>query len=201
MRLPIALAAFPVLALACTPSHLAAQSDAVPPRVTRLGARNAFGPGITAVSPRHVQFELTRAAHVIVLRVDAEGGIEPIFPQPSDEPADRAAGVWAITAPPLAAAERGPERPFDPRLQSPAALARGARRGWPPPEDTAGTATPYWLVITSDAPTSAAELRARLEGMNLTFRTVEAELEALPRALVAKRAQTWSAYYAPVLPP
>jgi hypothetical protein len=36
--------------------------------------------------------------------------------------------------------------------------------------------------------------------MKLEFASVKAELQALPRARVAKRAATWAAYYAPVEP-
>src|SRR2546423_13271378 len=49
--------------------------------VTRLGAADAYGPGITTVSAGQVEVTLARPAHVIVLRVAQDGGHEPIIPR------------------------------------------------------------------------------------------------------------------------
>src|SRR6266516_2467851 len=58
---------------------------------TRLGAADAYGPGITAVSAGQVHFTLVRPAYVIVLRVGQDGGIEPIAPR-AGEPTQYDAG-------------------------------------------------------------------------------------------------------------
>ena len=104
--------------------------------VTRLGAADAYGPGITTVSAGQVQFTLARAGR---------------------------------RAPPP-----------------------GADLG-----DSVSTPPAFWLVIVSDVATNASEVRTRLQAMKLEFPSVKAELEALPKALVAKRAGSWAAYYAP----
>src|SRR5438874_12371386 len=67
--------------------------------VTRLGAADAYGPGITAVSAGEVQFTLVRPAHVIVLRVGQDGGIEPIAPR-AGEPTQYDAGLHGVEGPP-----------------------------------------------------------------------------------------------------
>src|SRR5207248_6171472 len=68
--------------------------------VTRLGAADAYGPGITTVSAGQVQFTLARPAHVIVLRVAQDGGIEPILPR-AGEPTQYEAGLHGVEGPPL----------------------------------------------------------------------------------------------------
>jgi hypothetical protein len=168
--------------------------------VTRLGAAHAYGPGIVGVSSQQVVFHLTRAAHVIVLRVDAAGDIEPIFPVWSDQLTEYPAGAHSIEGPPLDTATQ-PSKMIDPVLRSPAAVARAGRRAPPPgadlePRDVAPAAT--WLLIVSDVPTSASELRARLEALHHGYVSVRREVEALPRDLLAQRTRVWAAYYAAV---
>jgi len=136
------------------------------PGVTRLGAADAYGPGITAVSTGGVEFLLERPAHVIVLRVGQDGSIEPIVPR-AGEPTQYDVGVHSVEGPPLDEARVSPVR--EPVLRAARALAPGADLGD--------------LVITPQA-------------FKLTFPSVTAELEALPKALVAKRAGSWAAYYA-----
>src|SRR5437660_115190 len=136
------------------------------PGVTRLGAADAYGPGITAVSAGGVEFLLERPAHVIVLRVGQDGSIEPIVPR-AGEPTQYDVGVHSVEGPPLDEARVSPVR--EPVLRAARALAPGADLGD--------------LVITPQA-------------FKLTFPSVTAELEALPKALVAKRAGSWAAYYA-----
>jgi len=165
--------------------------------VTRLGAADAYGPGITTVSAGQVQFTLARPAHVIVLRVAQDGGIEPILPR-AGEPTQYEAGLHGVEGPPLDATGGSPVH--EPVLRSAEALARAGRRAPPPGADlgdSVSTPPAFWLVIVSDVATNASEVRTRLQAMKLEFPSVKAELEALPKALVAKRAGSWAAYYAP----
>ncbi len=168
-------------------------------RVTRLGAARSFGPGILQASTLELRFELIRPAHVIVLQLDPSGGITPLFPLDSTASL-REAGVHALTAPPPVVASAREVRVTQPVLQTAAELARAGRQARPPAVDIPDTAAAvaYWLLIVSDAPTSGAELRAELESMRLNFRSVDEELRALPKTLVARRTKDWGAYYAPV---
>src|SRR5437660_5719033 len=68
--------------------------------VTRLGAADAYGPGITAVSAGRVQFTLARPADVIVLRVGQDGGIEPITARAGEATPDDD-GLHGDEGPPL----------------------------------------------------------------------------------------------------
>ena len=170
------------------------------PGVTRLGAAEAYGPGILGVSSTEVVFELKRAAHVIVLRVDRDGSIEPIFPVRSDQPTEYPAGAHSITGAPL---DTLPPAPGvrDPVLRSAAAAARAGRRAPPPGADLEPREVPplaVWLVIVSDVPTSATELRTRLESLHREYVSVRREVEVLPRDLLGKRTRAWAAYYAAV---
>ena len=190
----------PTLLVACLLAGYAGRfASSQSPRggVTRLGAADAYGPGITAVSAGRVQFTLARPAHVIVLRVGQDGGIEPITPR-AGEPTQYDAGLHSVEGPSL------DDAPgllvHEPVLRSAEALARAGRRAPPPGADLGDSVvTPkaFWLVVVSDVATSASEVRARLQAMTLDFSSVKAELEALPKALVGKRAGSWAAYYAP----
>jgi hypothetical protein len=87
-------------------------------------------------------------------------------------------------------------RLLDPVLRSPDALVRAGRAAPAPESARVDSTTHYWLLVTSDVQTSASELRTRLEAMRRTYPSVQAELEALARGLVATRATLWAAYYA-----
>src|SRR5436190_24196674 len=97
--------------------------------VSRLGAAEAYGPGITAVSAGQVQFTPGRPAHVIVLRVGQDGGFEPIAPR-SGAPTQYDAGLHSTEGPSL------DDAPgllvHEPVLRSAEALARAGRRAPPP---------------------------------------------------------------------
>jgi hypothetical protein len=167
--------------------------------VTRLGDARQFGPGIVLATIPEVRFELTRPAHIIVLRVDPAGGIEPVFPPDTGAFTERAPGVHAIAAaapePPASA------RLADPVMRSPDALARGGRAVRPPAagsDDFEPTVVAYWLVIVSDTLTTAAGVRALLGEARLDFGSLQEELRALPKILVGGRARRWGAWYAPV---
>jgi hypothetical protein len=174
--------------------HAAPRAEA-PLAVTRLGAVDTYGPGIVSASPRDVRFKLARPAHVIVLRVERDGSIEPVFPVRGDDVTQQGVGQHFVEAP-------EPERVapatrlLDPVLRSPDALVRAGRLAPPPASPIVDSTARYWLVIASDVATSADELRARLEAMRREYRGVQAEVEALARGLTAGRATTWAAYYA-----
>jgi len=199
MRLPIAVA---ILALA---PHLgSAQSGSSAPTVTRLGSRNAYGPGIVTSESRRLEIELTRPAHIIVLKVDPDGSIQPVFPAPGEQVTERPAGRQEIAL----LAQSGPARPSADVPHAAAPVMRSAqqlaREGQPARPRATGDDVPeaapitgYWLLIASDVATSAEELQERLETMTLQFPSIKAELEALPRALVARRTKVWAAFYAP----
>ncbi len=166
-----------------------------PLAVTRLGAADAYGPGIVSVSPSEVRFELAQPAHVIVLRIEQDGTIDRIFPQRDDEPTQQQVGWHYMEAPePEVGA---PPRILEPVLRSPDDLVRAGRRAPPPASPIVDSMAPtYWLVVASDVPTSASQVQSLLRSARREYRSVKVELEALPRTLVVGRATTWAAYYA-----
>jgi hypothetical protein len=185
------------LLLPLAPISLGAQSSI--PRVTRVGSAKAFGPGILYANARELRFELSRSAEVIVLQLDPTGGISPMFPTDS-EPGLRPAGVHVLAAPLPDEVTSSEELRLTPRMQTAQELARAGRSVRPPAAalpDTAAVVA-YWLVIVSDAPTTGPEVRAQLESMPLEYNSVEAELRALPAALVGKRTKNWGAFYTTV---
>ena len=177
------------------------------PNVSRLGSRTAFGPGIVAAEARRVEFDLTRPAHVIVLLVDPDGSIQPVFPASGERTTERAAGrqVVELKAAP-GAAQAGPEGPHaaPPVMRSAQQLASEGERARPSAtgddEPRVAPVTAYWLVIVSDVPTTAEEIEERLGAMTLQFSSLKAELEALARGLVARRTKVWAASYSPAVP-
>jgi hypothetical protein len=199
MRFPIAAAA-----LALAPHIAWGQAGPPPPNVTRLGSRTAYGPGIVAAEARRVEFELTRPAHVIVLLVDPDGSIQPVFPAYGERTTERPVGrqVVELKATP-GAAQTGPEvsHAAPPVMRSAQQLAMEGERARPratgDDEPRVALVTPYWLVIVSDVPTTAEDIEQRLEAMTLQFASMKAELDALARALVARRTKVWAASYAP----
>jgi len=198
MRFPIIVAA---VALVPTVSWGQAGGG---PNVSRLGSRTAYGPGIVAAAARRVEFDLTQPAHVIVLLVDPDGSIQPVFPASGERTTERAAGrqVVELKAVP-GAAQAGPDVPHaaPPVMRSAQQLAMEGERARPratgDDEPRVTPVTPYWLVIVSDVPTTADEVQQRLEAMTLQFSSMKAELEALARGLVARRTKLWAASYAP----
>lgn len=197
---------FPLVALLVLAPHTAwAQSAPSPagPYVKQLGSRKVFGPGIVAANRRQVEFELTRPAHVIVLLVDLDGSIQPVFPTPEVTNSELGQGRQTIELSAEIAAQRRAEGPHAPptRFTSGQQLAREGRRSRPSAagDDPAPKVpeSPYWLVILSEVPTSAAELQERLESMSLQFTSLEAELEGVARGLVVRRSKLWTAMYTP----
>jgi len=173
--------------------------------VTRLGQRTTYGPGIVAAAARRVEFDLTRSAHVIVLLVDPDGSIQPVFPASGENTTERAAGrqVVELNASTVTA-QTGREVPHaaPPVMRTAQQLASEGERARPSAtgDDAPALVTPYWLVITSDVPTTAEDLQSRLEAMTLQFSSQKAELEAVARQLMARRTKAWAASYAPAGP-
>lgn len=193
--------------LVVAPRLGAAQASAPLP-VTRLGQRTTYGPGIVAAGVRRVEFELTRSAHVIVLLVDPDGGIQPVFPASGEHTTERAAGrqVVELKAETGAAQAGAREVPHaaPPVMRTAQQLASEGERARPSAtgddEPRATLVIPYWLVITSDVATTAEEVQTKLESMTLQFSSQKAELEALARGLMARRTKAWAASYAPAGP-
>jgi hypothetical protein len=196
-----------IVALSVAP-HIAGavQVGVSSPTVTRLGSRDAYGPGIVEATSRQLRLELTRPAHVIVLRVDPDGSIQLVSPESGEGAVERPAGQQIVEMPPASRVEAAPEAPHvtDPVLRTADALAREGRRARPSAtgseEQAVAPATAYWLLIVSDVPTSAADVEARLESMNREFPTMKAELEGLTRALIGRRTRQWAAFYTPARP-
>ena len=143
-----------------------------------------------------MRFELAQPAHVIVLRVEPDGTIEPVFPLRNDEPTQQQVG-WHYMEAPEAESGAPTARILDPVLRSPDALVRAGHPAPPPASPIVDSTAPtYWLVVASDVPTSASQVHSLLQSTGREYRSVKAELEALPRALLEGRATTWAAYYA-----
>lgn len=87
------------------------------------------------------------------------------------------------------AAARGPSR-FERAIAAPASTGRRP--------DSVARSEGYWLLIVSDAPTGAGELRRYLAPMDVADTEMESALELLPEALVGGRATSWAAYYIPL---
>jgi hypothetical protein len=197
------LLAFPLLVITGVSAPLAAQSP--PPSVTRLGTRDLYGPGIVTASSYQLQFELARPAHVIVLRVDPDGSIQPVFPAPEDQQTEKPSGRHALEALPAAPAERTTEATgsLDPVLRTAQGVARQGTQVRPSAvgdEPVSIKPKAYWLLIVSDVATSADDLQSRLETMQRDFPSITAELEGLARELTKRRTRKWTAYYTPVSP-
>jgi len=156
-----------------------------------------------AANSRQVEFELTRPAHVIVLLVHLDGSIEPVFPTPDVTVTERAPGRQVIELGAQVGARGAADGPHAPPvvINTSQEMAREGR-AWRPSaagDDPAPKVppSPYWLVITSDVPTSPGELQDLLASMRLEFPSLRAELEGVTRALMVRRSKVWGASYTP----
>lgn len=191
---------------------------------TRLGLGEGYGRGIVAATARHMRFELTVPAHVIVLRV-TEAGIDQVSPSWGHDPAV-ASGAHVVTADvPRSGESRVSATPvdlssisgslpcvpfLDPNLNAkpdPGCVSRSSPRESPPqpsgrPQQRLSVdELGYWLLIVSDARTPAEELKIRLR----EFESDESEdsddtpllriVQQLPGVLVGGRTTNWAAYY------
>ena len=159
-------------------------------------------------------YQLDAPAYVIVLRVLDDGAIEQLYPSRTGGNRKQR-GTYSIAA--GRARPYAPVAPhvpggivygpcvstFDTALTKPdpacwttdRAIAAPAARPLPAGEreQEAG----YWLVITSDAATSAVALDARLRALELEDDDgpLLATVRQIPSALVGGRTTNWSAYY------
>jgi hypothetical protein len=176
-----------------------------PPTVARLGSRDAFGPGIMAVQHDAIQVELKDAGHIIVVRVDADGSIQPVFPTPDDTsnalPAGRHVvailGLQPELSTPATAAPA-----LEPVIRTADQIARQGRQARPSAtgDDPVRPVEPvaHWLLIVSDIPTSATEVESLLGAMTHDFPSMKAELETVAKALMHRRTRRWTGFYTPV---
>jgi hypothetical protein len=174
------------------------------PRIKQLGTRGAYGAGIILAASRQLTFELADPAHVVVLRVEPDGSIEPVLAAASDTATPLAGGRHTVEAAPAGAlATSGSvEKPREPVMRSAQGVAREgvavfkrATGDDPEPPPMA-----YWLLIVSDARLTADEVQKRLERMPLNFPTIQVEVEKLARELTRGRTRWWTALYTAVAP-
>ena len=177
--------------------------------VTRLGSKDAYGAGIVAVQDDAILVELSRAAHVILVRVDEDGSIQPVFPTPGDTSNALPAGRHIVGIVGLQPNWSGPvpaAPSYEPVVRSADALARQGRTARPSAtgdDDPLArrAAVAHWLLVVADVPTSAEDVETLLSSMPRDFSSMKAELEAVAQALTKRRAHLWSAFYAPVRTP
>ncbi len=180
-----------------------------PPAVTRLGSKDAYGAGIVAIQEDAILVELSRAAHVILVRVDGDGSIQPVFPTPGDTSNALPAGRHIVGIVGLQTNWSGPvpaTPSYEPVVRSADALARQGRTARPSATGDDDPLAPraavaHWLLVVADVPTSAEEVEALLSSMPRDFSSMKAELEAVAQALTKRRTRLWSAFYAPVRKP
>ena len=200
-----------VLALSLASAHWQAPPAAspvpppLPPAVTRLGSKDAYGAGIVAVQDDAILVELSSAGHIIVVRVDEDGSIQPVFPTAADKSNALPAGRHIVGIVGLQPNWSGPvpaAPSYEPIVRSADALARQGRAARPsatgddPPE--AGPPVAHWLLVVSDVATSAEDVESLLSAMSRDFSSMKAELEGVARALTNRRTRHWTGFYAPV---
>jgi hypothetical protein len=189
---------------------------------TRIGPAEDFGPGIVEATSRDVDFTLDLPAYVIALRVTEARGVELIAPESRTSRSKRGAHYlraepltsggagtyWSAfaglpLAPPCAQpADRRATR-FDNGLSSfdtcvdfsyvPEVSHPIIQRGYSSPLDRVG----YWLLIVSDAPIRAREIRRRVDSLDLRHTSLVHRVHSIPEALIFARTTRWAAYYTP----
>ncbi|HZE93744.1 MAG TPA: hypothetical protein VEZ49_03475 [Gemmatimonadales bacterium] len=199
-----------VLALSLASAHwqappAASPAPPAPPTVTRLGSKDAYGAGIVAVQDDAILVELSSAGHIIVVRVDEDGSIQPVFPTAADKSNALPAGRHIVGIVGLQPNWSGPvpaAPSYEPIVRSADALARQGRAARPsatgddPPET--GPPVAHWLLVVSDVATSAEDVESLLSAMSRDFSSMQAELEGVARALTNRRTRHWTGFYAPV---
>ena len=201
-----------VLALSLASAHWQAPPAAspapppVPPVVTRLGSNDAYGAGIVAVQDDAILVELSGVGHVIVVRVDEDGSIQPVFPTAADKSNELPAGRHIVGIVGLQPNWSGPvpaAPSYEPIVRSADALARQGRAARPSatgdddPRET-GPPVAHWLLVVSDVATSAEDVESLLSAMSRDFSSMKAELEGVARALTNRRTRHWTGFYARV---
>src|SRR6266545_2278688 len=194
-----------VLAFSLASAHWQVPQPPPPPAVTRLGSKDAYGAGIVAIQEDAILVELWRPGHVILVRVDGDGSIQPVFPTPGDTSNALPAGRHIVGIVGLQTNWSGPvpaAPSYEPVVRSADALARQGRTARPSATGDDDPLAPpaavaHWLLVVADVPTSAKDVEALLRSMR-DFSSMKAELEAVARALTRRRTPLWSAFYAPV---
>ncbi|PYP41329.1 MAG: hypothetical protein DMD48_00515 [Gemmatimonadetes bacterium] len=202
-----------LLAFSLASAHSQSPAAPGPPppplAVTRLGSKDAYGAGIVAVQDDAILVELSRAAHVILVRVDGDGSIQPVFPTPGDTSNALPAGRHIVGIVGLQPNWSGPvpaAPSYEPVVRSADALARQGRTARPSAtgdDDPLArrAAVAHWLLVVADVSTSAEDVETLLSSMSRDFSSMKAELEAVAQALTKRRTHLWSAFYAPVRTP
>jgi len=202
-----------LLAFSLASAHSQSPAAPGPPppplAVTRLGSKDAYGAGIVAVQDDAILVELSRAAHVILVRVDGDGSIQPVFPTPGDTSNALPAGRHIVGIVGLQTNWSGPvpaAPSYEPVVRSADALARQGRAARPSAtgdDDPLArrAAVAHWLLVVADVSTSAEDVETLLSSMSRDFSSMKAELEAVAQALTKRRTHLWSAFYAPVRTP
>ncbi len=123
-----------VLALSLASAHSQVPQPPPPPAVTRLASKDAYGAGIVAIQEDAILVELSGAGHIIVLRVDEDGGIQPVFPTAADTSNALPAGRHIVGIVGLQPNWNGPAPAapsYEPVVRSADALARQGRAARP----------------------------------------------------------------------
>src|SRR5262245_11648533 len=178
---------------------------------TRLGLAEGYGPGIVSASARTMTFQLDAPAHSIVLRVIDDGTIEQVFPRGTGGSHAEPTGTYTLAATP--AQPYAPDAPHVPSGQAyacpfsfdieanlaPACFnvdpASAPPETRPVPTRAREREAGYWLVIMSDAATSAAALDARLRALDVEGGSLLDTVRQIPGALIGGHTTNWAAYY------
>ena len=154
--------------------------------------------GVEAAWPVH-GFDRTRlapGAYRIVAPSVAALLRAPSSQRVSDAPSSecvRGAAHSAAVRPPEGSEQRSYEECVRAERSRTSIFQRARPTPAPPVDDAADG---YWLVIVSDVATRAADLRRRLDAMEISDSTLTA-VRALPEGLVGGRTTRWAAFYAP----
>src|SRR5882762_6126318 len=145
--------------------------SALPPAVTRLGSKDAYGAGIVAVQDDAILVELSSAGHIIVVRVDEDGSIQPVFPTAADKSNALPAGRHIVGIVGLQPNWSGPvpaAPSYEPIVRSADALARERRdhrrRGTihprrAPPSRIGCSSCPTWQRVPRTSSRCSAQCR------------------------------------------
>jgi hypothetical protein len=186
---------------------------------TRIGPAEDYGLSIADVTARDIDFNLEQPAYVIALRVTDGGMIGLVAPLGGTPKAKRGAHYLRardVRDNDVTWVERSYWTPaFSTALPCTGPADQRATLGFAGCTD-AYTAVPlvehsirlpvygaaadgggYWVLIASDAPMHAAEIRQRLDGVARSNSSLVSFVRSLPEQLLASRANRWVASYAP----
>lgn len=176
-----------------------AQVAASPLSLQRLGVPDSFGPGLVALSATRVELHLTRPAHVVLLWVAPDGGIELHFPLRSRDRSERRAGRHALSVSDVPSPIEPPVLTGAPSSSEPGRLPSTGTTGMLAGRPTGDTAIAgYWVLVTAAMPLPAADVRRRLAPLAREGAGAPEVLEQIPERLVGRFTTLWAAYIAPV---